>query len=286
MIALVKQNTLDYHLGRFLEGLSNNTVLGKLALPKQKTQKCLKDSQSLVPISIHTVRAWCMQSQTQVLFDCRQDTQEVSSCAEIATSPTQLNVTAAGINVTSNASAPGPATQKVTAKAAPAPSGYLFFGDGDVFGTGEGDWAYGSSKYAIPVFVVLLLVLLAGIGIFTVYWRRRKAANYHPFKEAELNNVQMHRSWFWGSFHSALLLCTDFTLDFLSVWMLTIKLESSLKWAIWPFKRSVSLKLGISKSAKRSLSTDGVEGVGPMLIGQTAKVLWMKRSQCCGIICP
>ena len=118
-----------------------------------------------------------------------------SPCAEVATSPSQLNISVLSSNVTSNASAPEPATHNVTAKAAPAPSGYLFFGaNGDVFGTGEGDWAYGSSKYAIPAVIVILLVILAGIGIFTVYWRRKKAASYHPFKEAELNSVQMHRS--------------------------------------------------------------------------------------------
>ena len=116
-------------------------------------------------------------------------------CADIASTPSQLNITVAPSNITSKALAPGPAAHSVTAKAAPAPSSYLFFGaNGDIFGTGEGDWAYGSSKYAIPVFIVLLLVFLAGIGVFTVYWRRKKAASYHPFKEAELNSVQMHRS--------------------------------------------------------------------------------------------
>ena len=86
--------------------------------------------------------------------------------------------------------------RNVTSKVAPAPSGYLFYGaDGDVLGTGEGYWAIGgSNKYAIPAVIVLLLLFVAGIGIFMVYWRRKKAASYHPFKEAELNSVQMHRS--------------------------------------------------------------------------------------------
>ena len=113
----------------------------------------------------------------------------------MASSPSSLNITEAVSTLTSNATALAPAVGNVTAKSSPAPSSYSFFGaDSDIFGTADGDWTYGSSKYALPAFIVLLLLLLAGIGIFTVYWRRKKAATYHPFKEAELNSVQMHRS--------------------------------------------------------------------------------------------
>ena len=97
-----------------------------------------------------------------------------------------------------NASAPAPALkQNKTIKPAVPPSAYALFGmegDGAFFGAGDSAWVYGDSKYAIPAIVIMVLLLFAGVGLFVVYWRRKRAANYYGLKEAELNSVQMHRS--------------------------------------------------------------------------------------------
>lgn len=135
---------------------------------------------------MHALWYYLMKLSSSIEAHILIDAGSVVSAVENATAPLVASI------ASNTAISPAPA-DKPASKAAVPPSAFALIGDGSLFG-GDSSWAYGDSKYAIPATIVLVLVLFAGVGLFIVYWRRKRASNYYGLKEAELNSVQMHRS--------------------------------------------------------------------------------------------